>query len=29
MGIIVIIGGLSYLPVLALGPVVEYLLLGT
>jgi len=29
MGIIVIIGGLSYLPVLALGPLVEHLLLGT
>jgi K+-transporting ATPase ATPase A chain len=28
IGIIVIIGGLSYLPVLALGPVVEHLLLG-
>jgi K+-transporting ATPase ATPase A chain len=29
IGIIVIIGGLSYLPVLALGPVVEHLLLRT
>jgi potassium-transporting ATPase potassium-binding subunit len=28
MGIIVIVGGLSYLPVLALGPLVEHLLLG-
>jgi K+-transporting ATPase ATPase A chain len=27
MGIIVIIGGLSYLPVLALGPLIEHLLL--
>jgi len=25
----VIVGGLSYVPVLALGPVVEHLLLGT
>jgi len=29
IGTIVIVGGLSYLPVLALGPVVEHLLLGT
>jgi len=28
MGIIVILGGLSYLPVLALGPLIEHLLLG-
>jgi K+-transporting ATPase ATPase A chain len=29
IGVIVIVGGLSYFPVLALGPVVEHLLLGT
>src|SRR5262249_7629348 len=29
IGMIVIVGGLSYFPVLALGPVVEHLLLGT
>jgi K+-transporting ATPase ATPase A chain len=29
IGVIVIVGGLSYFPVLALGPVVEHLWLGT